>query len=736
VSGEVNYDVNAWLRTKGSFKREVGQAARAAETFGRSYTSMSSRLVAGGNAIKGSFGGIATALAGSAALLGGGMLAAGVGQAVGEGLEFLNTMESSKMTVATIYQMFGLASKEQDVLNGKVTEFKKNLEQSEAVQARIRKIAETAPGGFAEINQLYQFSAAGMMGATQDLERQMQMLQKMSVMAGVVDNDFKQLGADFGRMLSGQAGADIRTFQVLKGPIEEATMAVMGLKKAPADLAQAFNKLDAGSRLKILEKVLGKIPKEAVDEWSNTFEALTSAADSSLKDLKGTLAMPLRDSIKTALKGANAESGMFGPSTFRGLQEAALFAGEKMAGVFDRAWAGLAKTADHVAKNWRDIATNIRDAGFAAGLAIKSAVAVAVSRYIMGTAIAAAGKAMAGGRALVEAGKPIAAWIGKQQKTTHAGMARGMAGKGSGILGGMGRGMGKAMGSDGGLGFGRGLDKGLLKLMSLVTTVGSLATVAGMAGAALGGVAVLVAGAAAFFISNWRQISGSLAEGLQNGTITLVPLITAMYTFWLRLRLVGEAIFGATSAAGTMNTGITFMASAVDMASGTLSWFVKGLSIMVGAWGLLKIGMLGIMSVILGIIDVANSLGAVSDETAARAKRNYDKFSSGIDDTFHKADQLASAAEAIGKAQLSPLDIKKSEARAAELSKTLGDLLSGKGKDGKGRSGKAAVKIAKVELNIDMRDPDPDRLFGQLVPKLERMADRRVQPYEALEDGA
>jgi hypothetical protein len=227
VSGEVNYDVNAWLRTKGSFKREVGQAARAAETFGRSYTSMSSRLVAGGNAIKGSFGGIATALAGSAALLGGGMLAAGVGQAVGEGLEFLNTMESSKMTVATIYQMFGLASKEQDVLNGKVTEFKKNLEQSEAVQARIRKIAETAPGGFAEINQLYQFSAAGMMGATQDLERQMQMLQKMSVMAGVVDNDFKQLGADFGRMLSGQAGADIRTFQVLKGPIEEATMAVM-----------------------------------------------------------------------------------------------------------------------------------------------------------------------------------------------------------------------------------------------------------------------------------------------------------------------------------------------------------------------------------------------------------------------------------------------------------------------------------------------------------------------------
>jgi hypothetical protein len=735
VSGEVNYDVNAWLRTKGSFKREVGQASKAAESFGRSYSTMSSRMVAGGERIKGSFAGIASAIAGSAAILGGGMLAAGVGQAVGEGLDFLKTMESSKMTVATIYQMFGLTANSQDVLNGKVSEFQKNLEQSEAVQQRIRKIANTAPGGFAEINQLYQYSAAGMMGATQNLERQMQMLGKMSVMAGVVDNDFKQLGADFGRMMSGQAGADIRTFQVLKGPIEEAMMSIEGLKQAPKDLAQSFNKLDAGKRMLILENVLGKLPQEAIDEWSNTFEALTSTAESSMKDLKGTLAMPLRDSIKAALKGAAGDKGMFGGSTFGGLQEGALFAGDVLAKMFDRAWSGLVKTTDYVAKHWREIATNLRDAGFAAGLAIKSAIAVGVSRYIMGTAIAGAGRAMAGGRALIEAGKPIAAWIAKQQKTTHAGLARGMQGKGSGILGAAGRGMGRAAGKNDGLGIGRGIDKGILKIASLVTTVGSLATVAGMAGMAIGAVGVVLAAGAAFFVSRWDQISSSLVTGLQDGTITLVPLITAMYTFWLRLRLVGEALFGATTAAGTLNTGLGFITSAVDLASGTLSWFVKGMSIMVGGWGLLKLGMLGIMKMIMGIVDLAHTMGAVSDDTFNRATKNTANFSAGIDDTFHRADQLASAAEAIGKAQLSPLDMKKAEERAAELSKTLGDLLSGKDKDKKGRSGKSSVKIAKLELNIDLREPDPDRLFGQLVPKLERMGDRRVQSYEALDDG-
>ena len=44
----VNYDVNAYLRTQGSFGKEMGSAAKAADTFGKSYGSMSDRLVTQG----------------------------------------------------------------------------------------------------------------------------------------------------------------------------------------------------------------------------------------------------------------------------------------------------------------------------------------------------------------------------------------------------------------------------------------------------------------------------------------------------------------------------------------------------------------------------------------------------------------------------------------------------------------------------------------------------------------
>ena len=33
-------------------------------------------------------------------------------------------------------------------------------------------------------------------------------------------------------------------------------------------------------------------------------------------------------------------------------------------------------------------------------------------------------------------------------------------------------------------------------------------------------------------------------------------------------------------------------------------------------------------------------------------------------------------------------------------------------------------------------DDDPDRLFAALIPKIERMADQRVQPYDALPQGS
>ncbi len=217
--------------------------------------------------------------------------------------------------------------------------------------------------------------------------------------------------------------------------------------------------------------------------------------------------------------------------------------------------------------------------------------------------------------------------------------------------------------------------------------------------------------------------------------------MTSLYTFYLRLVMVGEALMGGSSAVGTVNTGLNFLVSVIDMVSGALSWFIWGLSIMVGGWASLKWAMLGVMWVIVGIVDIANTLGAVSDETLARAQGNYAAFSDSVDATFHKADMLAAASEKIGNAQLSALDYKKAEDKAKELEKSLAEALAGGsggkgGGDKKGRAAPAKVKIDKVVVEVDMRDDDPDRLFASFIPKLEKMADRRIQPYEALEQGS
>ena len=68
-------------------------------------------------------------------------------------------------------------------------------------------------------------------------------------------------------------------------------------------------------------------------------------------------------------------------------------------------------------------------------------------------------------------------------------------------------------------------------------------------------VAVAIAGVGAYFVEHWDRIAGSIVKGLQDGSITLVPLMTSLYTFYLRLVMVGEALMGGSSAVGTASHG-------------------------------------------------------------------------------------------------------------------------------------------------------------------------------------
>jgi hypothetical protein len=731
VSDGVNYDVNAFLRTQGSFDQELTRAARSADTLGSSWSRMSQGMISAGERVRGTFGGLAGEFAkGGAMAIGGGMVA-GIGAATVAGVKYNDTMEQGALGLATMYQTFGVAEG-----------LERNVELAKAMQHELVAIADASPGTTEDMMVAYSTVAPAMSAVTQDLMRQKDVMGQLATMAWASGDSYKQMGSDFGRIISGGAGAETQMFMKLGEPIKAAFEEATGeVAKSGEAWSQQWNKAvqqggDLG--LKVMEKVLSNVPPEFAAAFGSSFGGVLASVQSKMTKLAGDFGKPLFDSMRASMIKLGGTGGPFSEESFGKLREIAFFSGGLLADAFERGAEALIRGIDYVANNWQRIAEMIRDAGVVAGVAIKSAIIVGMTRHFVGSAMIVAGKMAA----VIDAAKSsgAGAWLGSQIKQTHAGMARGTKGGGSGIAGGIGRGMGGLLGRQKGAGFNMaGLDKGMLKIASLVATVGSLGVVAVMAGTALGAIGVVVGGMAAYFTEHWDRISGSIAQGLQDGTITLVPLMTSLYTFYARLVMVGQALMGGSDAVGTVNSGLNFLTSTVDMVSGALSWFIWGLSIMVGGWASLKLGMLGVMAVIMQIVSLANTLGAVSDSALANAQNNYDKFSDSVDATFHKADMLASASEKIANAQLTPLDYAKAEEKAKELEKSLMDALSGTskkpGEEGKGRAKKPSVKIDKVVVEVKLDDPDPDRVFSSFLPKMVALADKRIQPYETMEVG-
>jgi hypothetical protein len=176
----------------------------------------------------------------------------------------------------------------------------------------------------------------------------------------------------------------------------------------------------------------------------------------------------------------------------------------------------------------------------------------------------------------------------------------------------------------------------------------------------------------------------------------------------------------------------------MDIATSTLSPFIYGLSIMVGAWGALKLALLGVLKIIELVVALGVKLKVVDKSVLDKGRANIDDFNRGIQDTFTTSEELARASKAIGEAQLSPLDYEKAKAKAKELEQSLAQAIGGGGAAGGGKDGRAkkpGVKIDKVVVEVKVDDPDPDRIFGSFLPKMVNLADKRVQAYETMDVG-
>jgi Flp pilus assembly pilin Flp len=103
--------------------------------------------------------------------------------------------------------------------------------------------------------------------------------------------DSGQIGRDLGMMLSGHAGADVRSFTELQGQL--------GVKNA-----EEFNKKSAKERMKLLDKVIDK-NKEVIAAFGNTWEAVSSTTESFIKDMTIAGTSPLFEEAKKNLKAMN-----------------------------------------------------------------------------------------------------------------------------------------------------------------------------------------------------------------------------------------------------------------------------------------------------------------------------------------------------------------------------------------------------------------------------------------------
>lgn len=770
--GAVNYDVTAWLRQRGNFAKEMKAAASAMRPAERSLGVMSDRAHAFGRNMAAGAATTAATWAKTAAAIGGVVTLMSGGGLIAGGLRFNKTMEDAQLSMSTMYNLFNFSARAADVLSGKTSQFAYNMGLAKASMSELYEIAKRSPGSFRDVTKLYQGAAAGLSKNTEDVSRHMQFVEKASQLSGLAEN-FETLGAQMGRVMAGSAGAEMNVWKVMVKPAMEAAQRLKLMKVAPGmrddKFTEQFNKLGGDARLQILMEAMGKIGPEVMKANAESMEGLVSSTRSALDTLSGGFTKTLYDNMKKTLLRLNGEGGLFGTKSLLKFQEMSEAIGGKMASAFDRIALRLEKGAEYLRDNWEDVSNTVyKSLQIGAGL-IKGAFAYGLAKMIAGSVMMAGGGIGKGlsyaggmmgskagaGRALSAVGRFGTPTRGRDEKTGR--FAKGafsplllyqrlvgkMTSAGQGLtaallqprkslvaLGGQMARLNPAISR-----FGMGLATSAMQMAPMVLQLGLMAVAAGM-------VAVVVGGLAAYLISNWRQIADALIKGLDDGTISLTPLITAAYVLWARFVLVGQALVGGTSSATTFQGMINAISTGMDVAGKVMGFLIRRVADMVGAWGAMKLAMQGVMYIIVKVVEFISELPGVGSalgfdaELVARARANYDAFSMGVQDTFTKADELYALADKLSNIELKDTDFAKIQRDAEKMEKSLRDMLSPeKGKGLKSPRG-PKVKIEKVVVEIDLRGEDPDRVMTAFVEPLERLADRRIQAFDVPEGGA
>lgn len=449
-----------------------------------------------------------------------GAVAAGLGKAMSDGFNDNVRREQQTGGIGTTLQLYDFnAHSREGMKNDEGQQFAENLENAKWYQQELQRVADASPGDTEDVATLFQGMLPGMASVTQDAERIVALTQKATLLSAVLDNDFKTVGAQSSRILTGGAGAEFETWNRLQKPIRQAgiEMGVFAKNQQLGEkMTMAFNKLQPEQRLALFEKGLERLGKPIADYYENTYEGITSQAKSTWKAIRMEFAKSPFESLKDGLKGMNKGQGVLGRGSKanENAKEFAGFLGTQVGNALGEAMNIADNAATYIANNWRDIVLMAQDAS---------------KRLVQGATLAAG------------------------LMGVRAGVGAGMAAGGS-ILSGVGA------------------------IASTTATIGQLGIAAAVAlpaiaamGIVTAGAGILLGGAIAYAVTNIDELTTGFIAWAKTSDDVIQPFFESIDTLGSKFVAMGGYLLGAGDDTSIFTTIVSAGTTVVDTLTGAFS---------------------------------------------------------------------------------------------------------------------------------------------------------------------
>lgn len=728
AESQIVYRVAAHLSSKGDLAKSMAAKAAAVSGLSQKLDMATSKAMAWGSAQTSAVMSSVASMGKFAAAAGGAGLAAGVALAAVKGADFNVSMEKAQNTIAGTLQMYNHSA-------GAIDQMGTNIKVAGASLQKLMDIADSAPGEFGDIRDMFSNMLPGARSVTGEMERIMTLSQNLALFTPTLTGgDFKTSGAQLGRILTGSAGAEMDTWKRMAPMLLEAghelnkaggggKIFAESLNEANEKMTMEFNKLAGSDRLALVEKVFSRGGPALAKMYSESWEGASSTFVSGWKKIAGAATRPMFLSLKDALVKAGAdENAVFGKKNLAKLMTGASLIGGVLNRTFVKVLDAAGKGIDYLANNWETVANKVYHAMQIGAGAIKAAFAFGLARMIAGSAVLAAGMASRAAGGVVKGAKGVYG-AGK-------GIVKGVSDAASGLKKVM------AVFTDG---------SPITRAMGLVTMISggfmTLATGALMlipmvliAGVVFGALAVAltaVAGVAAYVISKWDEIVGSIRQGFAEGTLTLRPLVEAAMLLWEKLKALGGAFMGGTTGAGMMQWAINMAVTVVEGLTSAIVIMAKVAAGMVAVVGKLA----NAYDAVFGETDEArflkrtqefegSGMSAKDAWNRADAERRNGFLSapkSFGDEAMELSDKISDAADRMEKVGLKDLDFKGIEDLTKKADDYMKSLTAGDEEAKKKKKG-PAVNIGTLVQQFDLRGEDPDRAMVAWVEPIERLA--------------